>query len=300
MGDERGGPGGMAAYLNLTKNGLTKARYVHMTEQVRRMPIGVVLIVDQMHVQDVVRAFANSRLRFQNTQFHWQRFHGGLGLGNAMTGAGMPGAAPGPGFGEDRSRGTPLIGGPASRSTGSGPPIGSSAPPRGEGGIAGASGPPFGGRFGGGPPFGGGDNWNQQQMVEEGTGNLVELSVYGIASIYEKYPPKAPADAGATPPAPPGGPAGDERGATPAATPPATPMGATPATPTPPMPPGGPTNPPPASPPPPAPPAGNSAPPANAGTNPPPATPTPPTPPNGTNPPAVPKTNTPPPGNPML
>src|SRR5439155_3731702 len=86
---------------------------------------------------------------------------------------------------------------------------------------------------GGGPPFGGGPGgiiWNEQ-MPEEGTGNLVELSVYGIASIYERYPPKpATADAGAP-------------AATPGAVTPVAPPAGTPATP--------PVNTPPARPPPP-------------------------------------------------
>src|SRR5439155_1091379 len=37
---DRGGPGGALNNLNFTPNGLPRLRYVHMTEQVRRMPIG--------------------------------------------------------------------------------------------------------------------------------------------------------------------------------------------------------------------------------------------------------------------
>src|SRR5207302_9443295 len=61
---------------NVSSNGFVRDRYLHRTEQVRRMPIAVVMVVDQAHVQDVQRAFANSRLRFQNVQVHWQRFRG--------------------------------------------------------------------------------------------------------------------------------------------------------------------------------------------------------------------------------
>jgi hypothetical protein len=305
MGD-RGGPGGAMMQTNYTKNGMTRQRYVHMTEQVRRMPIGVVLVVDQMHVQDVVRAFANSRLRFQNTQFHWQRFHGSLGFdapnmaGGEAGGPGMPGAfdprrGPGmPGSSEDRpGRGVP--GGVMGRSTGGGAPTGGA--PRGDVGAAGSGGPPFGGPpFRGGPPFGG-PNWNQTGLPDEGTSNLVELCVYGIASIYEKYPPKPSADAGATPPAP-----GADVGP---ATPPAPPTGATPPAAAPPVPATG-TSPPPAAPTPPMPPGGTGAPPANTtppapvpGINPPLAN-APPMPPGGTGtPPAPPPANKPPPGNPM-
>ena len=45
------------------------------------MPIGMVLIVDQGHVQDVLRALANSRLRFCDTQIHIERFRGSITLG---------------------------------------------------------------------------------------------------------------------------------------------------------------------------------------------------------------------------
>src|SRR5262249_2539749 len=47
---------------------LALLRYISVTEHVRHMPIAVVLIADQSHVQDVLSAFANSRLRFQTTQ----------------------------------------------------------------------------------------------------------------------------------------------------------------------------------------------------------------------------------------
>jgi len=286
--DAPGGPGGAVVNTNWTQNGLPRMRYLHMTEQVRRMPIGVVLVVDQMHVQDVVRAFANSRLRFQNTQFHWQRFHGSLGFENQMAGAGVPGGGE-PGMDRRRGMDDDRMGRGGAPSGPAGVSLGGRSPPGG-GGLM----PPPGGFPGGapgGPPGGppGGMLWNQQQPFEEGTGNLVELSVYGIASIYERFPPKpAPADAGATPGAPgsvPGGaptaPAGE---APPPA--PATGTGPPPAAPTPPMPPAG-TNPPPATPP--APPAGTNPAPTPAGNTPPPMPPTPPAPPG----------NNPPPGNPM-
>ena len=63
-----GGMGGGGAGAKRTENGVELNRYISVTEQVRHMPIGVVLIVDQNHVQDVLTAFANSRLRFQTTQ----------------------------------------------------------------------------------------------------------------------------------------------------------------------------------------------------------------------------------------
>ena len=42
------------------------------------MPIGMVLIVDQAHVQDVLTSFARSRLRFQITQVEWKRYRGSI------------------------------------------------------------------------------------------------------------------------------------------------------------------------------------------------------------------------------
>lgn len=105
---------------------LDRQRYISVSEQVRRMPIGLVLIVDQSHVQDVLRAFANSRLRFQTTQYHLKRLHGNL------------------------------------------PPVGDAA-------GAGAH-------------------------AEESASNLVEMGLYGLISIYDKYEPKpaegTPAPAG--------------------------------------------------------------------------------------------------------
>ena len=45
------------------------------------MPVGIVVVVDQSYIQDVLIAFANSPLRFQITQVIWTRFRGDLGSG---------------------------------------------------------------------------------------------------------------------------------------------------------------------------------------------------------------------------
>lgn len=52
-----------------------KRRYLPdgVTDQVRRMPVGIVVVVDQSYIQDVLLAFANSPLRFQITQVSWTR-----------------------------------------------------------------------------------------------------------------------------------------------------------------------------------------------------------------------------------
>jgi hypothetical protein len=64
-----------------TPNGLERLRYLDVNEQVRRVPLGIVLLVDQAHVQDVLTAFANSQrpgsiLRLQPTQVDWHRYRG--------------------------------------------------------------------------------------------------------------------------------------------------------------------------------------------------------------------------------
>jgi hypothetical protein len=56
---------------NVTKNGLDRKRYNEVTDQVRRMPVALVLLVDQDFVQDVLRSLANSKLRMQTTQVYW-------------------------------------------------------------------------------------------------------------------------------------------------------------------------------------------------------------------------------------
>jgi hypothetical protein len=77
-GGERFGPGmpGGPNAKGGNEMGFVKNRYIETTDQVRRMPIGMVLIVDQSHVQDVLTAFAKSRLRFQTTQVEWKRYRG--------------------------------------------------------------------------------------------------------------------------------------------------------------------------------------------------------------------------------
>jgi hypothetical protein len=182
-----GGPTGPSGPSSTSSNGLERNRYLHRTEQVRRMPIGVVLVVDQSHIQDVQRAFANSRLRFQNVQIHWQRFRGALDGSQS----GTPSMTTAP-------SGRPPAGGLRPTSPSSGPPGPVTPSSGGGGGGAGAglettapSGRPGGGR----PVPGGAGAPNTtafQQLPDEAMTSLVELSIYGIASLYEKYPPRTP------------------------------------------------------------------------------------------------------------
>lgn len=148
-----------------------KNRYVALTPQVRRMPFGVVVVVDQMFMQDVLVAYANSPLRCQITSFHWQRFRGSLRSSGTGTGpgGGAPGAMPGmeapyPSDENVESFTLPFAG----------------AMPGEEGGMfpGGPAGSP-----GFGMPAGGAGTVSEGQV----TSGLVELAIYGVVSLYEKY-----------------------------------------------------------------------------------------------------------------
>jgi hypothetical protein len=139
--------------------GLDKVRYLESSDQVRRMPLAILLIVDQSNVQDVLTTFARSRMRFQVTQVEWKRYRGSIqpviladdgrpeaGAPAAMRRPPMPGVV-----GFDPRRMTPM--------------------PR--------------------PDRPGPNVNNAADENEEDSSNLVELAVYGIASLYHKYPPKS-------------------------------------------------------------------------------------------------------------
>jgi len=196
-----GGMGGAQQTTNLTFNGLVRPRYIHRTDQVRAMPVGMAIIADQAFVQDVLTALANCKLRFQTVQTHLTRFRGSLSYVAQNQGMGMFNP-PGPGEGEgegDRGAG-PGPGGPPGPA---GPPI-PGMPARGgpPGGFPGMPGlPPFFGGPGGGFPgmFSGIRSSAEDQVA----GNLVEVGIYGITSLYEKFqPPEEKKDDTTTGPGP--------------------------------------------------------------------------------------------------
>lgn len=180
----RSGGGAVADVIDANKK-----RYLVANDQVRRMPVGIVVVVDQSNVQDVLLAFANSPLRFQITQVNWIRFRGSLGGGASTGGSSGGGDAIFLGGGGDSS----IHGrGEDGRGGGSGPPpgIGPMAPgiSRGSGGGGKAG----GGNFGGGMQFNPGGSGTLTTVSESQlTSGLVELSVYGVVSLYEKYVPSA-------------------------------------------------------------------------------------------------------------
>jgi hypothetical protein len=171
----RGGPGreGLGVAVNATSNGLVKDRYLEVSREARRMPIGVVLIVDQQHVERVQAAFADSKLRFLTTQVIMNRYPKTVRpQETAEAASGVP-AAPGP-----RTERTERTERPRLRQVF--PPVGG---PR-LGGMV----PGRGGRFPG--PWGGGAETGSAEASDEQESN-VELVLYGIVSLYERFPPRA-------------------------------------------------------------------------------------------------------------
>jgi hypothetical protein len=169
---------------------LKRERYLDFTDQVRWMPVAMVLIVDQGYMQDVQTAVVNSRLRIQPTQI---AFHRAYGIRPATTSdRNDKGDRPRTGDSGDRPSPGPASGGMSKGAgmrqmfAGSGG-YGTSSPP----GIPGGAGAPP-------PTLPGGGAWpgigaSTSATVEEDP-NLVELSIYGIASLYERpAKPAAPA-----------------------------------------------------------------------------------------------------------
>lgn len=194
-----GGSSRVSGATNRTPNGLEKNRYVDLTAEVRRMPVGLVLVIDQDHIQDLLTEVANSRLRIQTTQMYWQHFSGKIK----------------PEGGQNKIMGPTPSGGPDAKMKEGRRPAGSEKFAGGPGAIpgtrpAGREGPP---RPSGTPGLPGmlqgtGMGEENRRMFQDMPGklqggmaaasaaaeeyqpNLMELAVYGIASIYERYPDK--------------------------------------------------------------------------------------------------------------
>jgi hypothetical protein len=89
-----------------------RERYLDKTDQVRKLPICLVLIVDPDHKTKVEVALAESPLRFLITQVLWQRYTGSLrppdtGNGTSTSPKIKDLLPPGPGTIPDGSSGTP-------------------------------------------------------------------------------------------------------------------------------------------------------------------------------------------------
>jgi hypothetical protein len=150
-----------------TAEGLLRDRYLQVTEPVRRFSIGVLLIVDQASMQDVLTAFANSHLHFQTTQWHWKRFYGDVKppLAPVLARPNAPPPPPQPGPSPDEVGEADPIAGRRARAA--------SQPTPAPAAVAAA----------------------RSAAADDRDLELVELAVYGIGSLYERYPPKGAAPA---------------------------------------------------------------------------------------------------------
>lgn len=188
-----GGPGGAAAGpKNATAlNRLDRARYLVSNEVCRHLPIAVRIQVDQAYVNTVLSTMANNKLRMQITQVEWNHvprsrpmLAGGLPGMPGSGGFGFPGAPPG---------GLPGTGMPPGLTPIGGVPGAIPGLP-GAGGVPGIPGrPPVGAPSG---PGAGSNPALASLGLEDG--NLIDLTIYAIASLYERYPPKpgAPLNSG--------------------------------------------------------------------------------------------------------
>jgi len=156
-----GGLGGAQGSANVTPNfGFDRERYLFVTDQSRHLPLAMTLAVDQSHLNEILVALANSKLRFQTTQVEFRREPAGASA-NSTAGNGFPqpgsgGLTPSSPPGEDFRR-TPAV------------------PPGGIGMMS---------------PDG---TASTAPTPASDNPNLVELTVYGIASLYER-PSEKPAE----------------------------------------------------------------------------------------------------------
>jgi hypothetical protein len=211
-GDRRGGGGAGEE----AADELNPLRYTEATEQFRKMPVAVVLVMDQDSAHYALTAFEESPLRFQITQVTLTRFP------QALQEETSEGAAEGDRREGDRREGDRREGQPrgedddrrpgnrnterAAQPSGGRGKMGVTNPgvpafrmPQGRRGGMSMVGPMGGtGRFV--PPSG--EEGDTGGGVEDDQEPLIELVVYGFATLYERYPPKPAAAKIAAPAAP--------------------------------------------------------------------------------------------------
>ncbi len=183
------GGGAGATDTSVTENGLNRNRYIERSEQVRRMPIAISVVIDQYHIQDFLAAVANSPLRVQTTQWQWQRFRDDIkppetdqpttGQPTTAPSAPIPPPAPGPkGVGKAGPPSSEMQLGPG-RDEGDAAKRMQAGKPRTPQGLPVSVQPA--------------SSAATTAAAEEQEWDLVTLAVYGVASLYEKYPPPDPA-----------------------------------------------------------------------------------------------------------
>lgn len=186
------GPGGMGGDKGggtVLANGLVAERYLEVTPQFRRLPVAVVLIVDQNQVDRVLTAFNNSRLRFLMSQVLLNHYTKSVKPDlPGETPTETAGGAAGPSFGPVAGPGMIKPGGPgAFRPGGKGPAGGFGS----QGGFLG--------------PMGGATTGDTGHAAASTTDDLeanMEVVIYGIVTLYERYPPRSGQPGGETAKAP--------------------------------------------------------------------------------------------------
>ncbi|HKB37859.1 MAG TPA: hypothetical protein VKD72_15535 [Gemmataceae bacterium] len=195
------GKGGKAADKFRTDNyKIHRDRYVTISQVVRRVPIAFTVVVDQDQRNEILTAVANSNLRIQTTQVYWAHRPESSAevkktdvIGSGRPSLEYPGGGPPPGGGSGGFRPPMPPGGgppPGGGSGGFRPPGDGSGGPTRPPGVDPDEGKPrerpgegFPGRSGGTPE-------DSVPSLSEANRNLIGLTVHGITTLYERYPPK--------------------------------------------------------------------------------------------------------------
>src|SRR5262249_9453316 len=194
-GKGMGGMGMMGSVLSgqsqQTKNGLELNRYTDPEDKlanrlnpVRHMPVAMVVIMDEDQIHEFLGAFANSRLRIQVLQCHWHHTREKIKPGSESTSTASA---------EKGKAGTSRT---PNKFQMSGPELGmgmGGTNPMSRGGIMASM---KGAMKGGGMMMmpgtfpGMGNVPSGAEEEEEAETSLVEVAVYGLASLYSKFPPR--------------------------------------------------------------------------------------------------------------
>ncbi|HLN32465.1 MAG TPA: hypothetical protein VK395_32355 [Gemmataceae bacterium] len=178
-----------------SKNGLDLYRYTDVGESVRHMPVAMAVLIEEDQIPDFLAAFSNSRLRIQTLQVQWRHTREKL-AGPADEGTSADPNAKGA---EPRATRPDLSSLPAAPNMGMPMAPKAGMPGRGAGqrdkrlgaarGDANQLKTPANSSMMSQIPSGLNPSPSALNMEEEADMNLVQLAVYGIASLYERYPP---------------------------------------------------------------------------------------------------------------
>lgn len=155
-----------------TNHGIDLKRYIEVSKEVRRVPVGVVLVVNATNVNDVLTSLSNSRLSFQVTQAAFNRIPS-LGPPAAMAAEGSGGSG-GSGSGAGAGSGVQTSAGGG----GAGPPA--MGLPQNRGGFGGGA----SSGAGGGTPSGDAPKASMPVGVVDDS-SVVVLQIYGMVTLYE-------------------------------------------------------------------------------------------------------------------